>query len=339
LSGFADRPWGRLDWVLDRLDPSPWHLISCRGTEDRCFAVLRGLAERNLVSDASLIDIAEPDGHPRSEDIARLKEVRSNELEDGDLSEIATEIFSHRLLEPFHLVVEQTKAIAAAHPRIVLDITALPKRFFFPMLKMILASEALTDLVVTYSMAESYASQDLHQDIQSPEFLPLFPPDLGDNGHSAESLIVSVGFESSGVIQILEESDYSPVTVLFSYPAPPPFFGRNWDFLRHASRSVDRDHLTLKGISAFDVASVFETLKTTVLGGGGMSVCAPFGPKPVSLAMALFVIGPGSGRSAVTYTQPKYYNPDYSQGVLSDPSGSVIYAYPIVLGGNRFFEQ
>jgi hypothetical protein len=27
-------------------------------------------------------------------------------------------------------------------------------------------------------MAESYADSDLHQDIQSPEFLPLFAPDF-----------------------------------------------------------------------------------------------------------------------------------------------------------------
>ena len=333
---FSARPWGRLGWVLDHLEGEPWHLVSCHGTEERCFATLQELASRELLGSVTLIDIAEPDGHPRAEEMATLKAAREVEL--ADLSpEIPVERLAHRLLEPFHRIVDNTRAVAANHERIVLDITALPKRFFFPILKIILKTPSVVDVLVTYTMAESYAAGDLHEDIQSPEFLPLFAPDMAADNGQRQGLIVSVGFESSGVIQIIEANDYSPVTVLFSYPAPPPFFGRNWDFLRNASKSVDPRHLTLKGTSAIDVAVVFDTLATKVADSEGVCICAPFGPKPVSLAMALFVIGPGSGQSAITYTQPKHYSPRYSSGVLSDGRGAVIYGYPVVLGGERLY--
>jgi hypothetical protein len=323
--------------VLDRLSPREWHVISCLGTEERCFAALDPLAERNLVGRATLVNILEPEGHPGAAEIKQFKEMRSEELTQPPLKDLIFEFSDHNLLEPYHRIVEATRAAAEGSRHILFDITTLPKRFFFPMLKILLRSEGLEDLVVTYSMAERYVDTELHQDIQSPEFLSLFGPEMGGNTESTTGLVVSIGFESSGVIQILEQSDYSPVTVLFSYPAPPPFFGRNWDFVRYATKSVPHGHLDLQGISVTDVPSVFDVLSTRISSPGASYICAPFGPKPVSLAMCLFCAGRGRDRASVMYTQPKYYNPRYSEGVRRDEQGPVIYAYPIMLTGkNRY---
>jgi hypothetical protein len=252
------------------------------------------------------------------------------------LDGVSTDVVSHHLLEPYHLIVEATRAIASQHDHVWLDITALPKRFFFPILKILLKSQGLQNLMVTYTMAEKYSDEDLHQDIQSPEYLPLYSPSTA-SGDDPQGLLVSVGFESSGVIQILDGHDYSPVTVMVSYPAPPPFFGRNWDFLRYAVKSVPGEHLAIKGVSVTDVSSVFDMLKNRTAEAEGITICAPFGPKPASLAMSLFVAGPGSANCAVMYTQPKYYNPKYSLGVAKDSSGPVIFAYPIRLNGAAIY--
>jgi len=317
--------------------PRDWHVVSCLGTEERCFAAMTQLATRGQLDRATLVNIVEPEGHPGASEIKRLKEDRERELTVPPLSGLPIELSAHALLEPYHKIVEATRAAAKGSAHLWLDITALPKRFFFPMLKILLRTEGLEDLVVTYSMAESYADGDLHQDIQSPEFLPLFAPDFREQRGGAEGLIASIGFESSGVIQILDQSDYAPVTVLFSYPAPPPFFGRNWDFVRYAAKSIAVGQLDFQGVSVIDVPSVFDVLATKMAGAGKSYICAPYGPKPVSLAMCLYAAGPGADRAAVMYTQPKYYNPSYSSGVLSDEAGSVIYAYPVVLNGvNRY---
>jgi hypothetical protein len=337
VTHFSEKPWGRLDWILRHLEPRDWHVIGCLGTEERCFAALGRLAAAGQARRTTLINIAEPEGHPREREIRELKQAREQELSEAPFDQLQIEFSEHDLLEPYHRIVEATRASVEGSKHIVLDITALPKRFFFPMLKILLRQADIEDLLVTYSMAESYADGELHQDIQSPEYVPLFAPDLRGDNSGPESLVISIGFESSGVIQILEQSDYSPVSVLFSYPAPPPFFGRNWDFVRYADKTIPQGHLELHGVSVVDVPSVFDVLTNRLIDDDSLCVFAPYGPKPVSLAMCLYSAGRGAGKTAVMYTQPKYYNPQYSRGIGVDSQGQVIYAYPVILKGrNRY---
>lgn len=284
----------------------------------------------------TLVNIAEPESHPKASEIRAMKEIRKQELASDPFGDMDIEIVDHELLEPYHRIVDDTRTKLGTSQNVWLDITTLPKRFFFPMMKMLLREGGPENLIVTYALAGSYADGNLHQDIQDPEFLPLFSPDVGHDPRTS-GLVISIGFESSGVIQIIEQSDYSPITVLFPYPAPPPAFGRNWDFVRFAKRSIADGHLKMEGISFIDVPAIFELLRMKDSDPDAGSVFAPFGPKPVSLAMCLYAAGATSGQPAVMYSQPKFYSPVYSSGVREDSNGPIIYGYPIVIDGeNRY---
>ncbi|HVM62830.1 MAG TPA: hypothetical protein VMV72_18360 [Verrucomicrobiae bacterium] len=60
----------------------------------------------------------------------------------------------------------------------------------------------------------------------------------------------------------------------------------------------------------WDTEYVFNRLQVWEDNSEGLTL-APFGPKPHTLAMALFAIHRDAG---MYYTQPKSYNPNYSSG-------------------------
>ena len=229
------------------------------------------------------------------------------------------------------------QALARGASRLIIDITALPKRFFFPAINIALRADGhLQDVLIAYAQAERYAHESLHEDAMTPRFLPLFAPSVAAE-QAPDVHIVGLGFEAPGLIQVLEGGDVRNVEFLFPLPAPPPFFGRNWDSLRHASHSINAKRISTTGISAVNMPTVFEQLCASAQRGNRRAVLAPYGPKPVSLAMCLYALAVGPERASVIYTQPKHYHPQYSHGVASDASGPVVYAYPVRLGGKNLF--
>jgi len=65
-------------------------------------------------------------------------------------------------------------------------------------------------------------------------------------------------------------------------------------------------------VHALDTSDAFDRICDITDNGKYTSVLAPYGPKPISLAIALFAIETGA---PVYYTQPNYYSPDYSTGI------------------------
>lgn len=221
---------------------------------------------------------------------------------------------------------------------VVVDITSLPKRFFFPLLRFILADTQKTDVVVTYTVPERYSQEPLHEDVESPSYLPSFMPALSDEDDPRPHVLaVTVGFESPGLIQVLEEDQGESVHYLFPFPAPPPFFHPTWEFLQEGMSITDDRRSNVSGVSSRDPGSTFDRLLSITDNGRRESVLAPYGPKPVSLAMCLFGLGPGRHSSSVRYAQPKYYNPKYSVGTAVDKDGVVSYAYLIRTNGRNWY--
>jgi hypothetical protein len=335
MEDFANRPWGRLTWVADRLDIVPWALYGCIATEERWAAVLELLRERDLLGSARMLEIGVPAGHPQQTLIAELK--RKQEERARTLLEPHA-IERHDLLEPYGQIVESARQFSGTAKNVMLDITALPKRFFFPIMKRLLLERGIENLVVTYSVAESYASEALHEDSLPPAFLPLFNADGDESEQAFELLLVGLGFDAPGLMQILEMGDVRHVEVMLPYPAAPPFGRRNWEFLRHIWPSIDRHHCRLVETSAIDVPSCYAAICGATASARKRAILAPYGPKPLSLAMCLYAQGIGRATSAVMYTQPKYYHPQYSSGVAKDGAGDVIYAYPVRLAGRDLYQ-
>jgi hypothetical protein len=61
---------------------------------------------------------------------------------------------------------------------------------------------------------------------------------------------------------------------------------------------------------------------------------APFGPKPMSLAMCIYA---ALTEAQVFYTQPSSYRPDYSVGISQVGGEPEIYAYWIRMSGTTTY--
>ena len=60
-----------------------------------------------------------------------------------------------------------------------------------------------------------------------------------------------------------------------------------------------------------NMPDAFDFIHKETNGGNKNAIFAPYGPKPMSLAMCIYATLAGS---PVYYTQPMYYNPKYSTG-------------------------
>ncbi len=67
-------------------------------------------------------------------------------------------------------------------------------------------------------------------------------------------------------------------------------------------------------------------------------VLAPYGPKPLSLAMCLFALSvPVEHRPAVVYTQPQVYAPKYSTGIGTVNGRPDVRGYAVTWAGHRLY--
>lgn len=336
---FVNRPWGRARWMLERIPAKNWSLLGSLSSEARGLAIWELLHQRGELGATHLLRLRPPDGHPRGDEMTALA--------DGELNRFLGAGGGEGSIKPHYLLERHGDIVRAAEeflqdagPSIVLDITSMPKRFFFPLLRFIVADASKPDIIVTYTVPERYARGPLHEDVEAPGYLPAFMPRLSDDdGRQQPVLVVAVGFESPGLVQVLEEDHGAGVHYLFPFPSAPPFYQGTWEFLQEGMSITDDRRSHIEGITSRDPGSVFDKLLAITNGGRRDCVLAPYGPKPVSLAMCLFAIGPGADSACVRYAQPKYYNPEYSAGIAVDRYGVVSYAYPIRIGGRNYYAK
>jgi len=330
------RPWGPFDWLDAKMGHAPWSVLGVSGTEDRCCALFQALPEPMRpfvhmlrIEDPSPLD---PVGYG-----ARLNEISDRLIGEG----IAGEAFATvPLLADVDSIREMVDAfIAKAGPRIILDITAMPKWWFFPVIRFLMANDKIKTLIVTYGSATDYAT-DL-----SAHPRPLGPlPTFGgtDYVRGPQELIVGIGFVPLGLADLYTD-DIERVRYLFPFPPGPPYFLRNWGFLRELqtrivhrnSQSDDRWHVHM-----YDCPSVFDALTRFTGCGERTSVLAPFGPKTISLSMCLFALAveaAGGDPIPVLYTQPQRYALDYTKGIKMVDGRPDIRAYCLRLNGKNLY--
>lgn len=333
MLGTKLRPWGLLSWVIERISKRNWSMLGCLATEERCIPALNEMNKRGLLNSVKFFEVVDPpSGHSikseqrrddrRSEFIA----IRSNE----------SEIEEHELLESAHDIVTSVKDFCEnATESVILDISSFPKRFFFPIVRQLLQSSSINNLIVTYTVPEQYHTGDLAENPGDWHHLPLFMPEVHPDP-SVDLAIVGIGFLPFGLPELLKGS-YSDVKVklLFPFPPGPPNYQRTWEFVRKIEKSYP---LSLSGqqinrVNAVDVCDVFNhILSLTAL--GEKVIFAPYGPKPLSLAMCIYA---SKTKSPVYYTQPKQYHPEYCTGVKTVRGSSETYAYCLRLNGNDFY--
>jgi hypothetical protein len=325
-------PWGRLDNINDTyISGINFSVLGCLSFEERCCIVPEKLFSDHCKR-ISLLEVRDPaDGFPDYSSDAREKieanrerlKTRRISFESQATSLLATEDQLIDLLQGCKLGGECST--------LIFDISSMPKRYFCFLLKRMLIMDAIKNLIVTYTSVkpEGYTPGHLAEDPMSCDQLPGFYAPLFQKG---DTLVLSVGFESLNLRSIIESYQYKRGNTKIILPFPPNGYllKRIWNTVMQltSGNPNDIDKSNVEIIAAWDTELVYRTLERWKTDSNNFTL-APYGPKPHSLAMALFATKFDCG---LIYTQPKAYNSEYCRGYRET------WAYVLKWGGVPCFD-
>ncbi|MFC1699248.1 hypothetical protein ACFL1I_04735 [Candidatus Omnitrophota bacterium] len=321
------RPWGKLAWLLPKVERTSWNLVGCLGTEDRSLEVYRRL-KKDLLT-AKLLKILDED-FEYSVETKKIIEGRVSEVARLAGNGISDIVEDHRLLETHYEILSPLESYISDKRDVVLDVSSLPKRFFFPMLKTLIRSPHIQNLIVTYTVPKAYTQCKLSRNLMPWAHLPLFSGGEDSAGKETKALVIAVGFDPMGIPQELSLDGHGvPIELLFPFPAPLSSVRRSWEFVQNIEKGRRQERgINLHRVEAKNPSDAFDRLCALLDPGREKIELAPFGPKPVSVAMCIFAT---LTESEVFYTQPKSYALDYSSGI------SEVFAYAVKLDGRSFY--
>lgn len=333
------RPWGNLTSIISGLGSRDWSFIGCVSMEDRCTIVRSTLSESQTVINSMIFRVRDADSR-YTQEIEAITESNQSELLGTGVSQ--GEIKRIDLLGKHGEIGSYIQDFLENHAteNLIIDISSLPKKIFFLLIRKALEDRPnIQNILVTYAEPESYCSSQL---AENPEGWKPLPGFLGPRVEpSQKALIIGLGFEPLGLPELYSSGLFNNTNIrlLFPFPASPKNVSRNWDFARlleplpgNASSEIDR-------VDSLNIPDVFDKLLSITGNGEIYSILAPFGPKPMSLAMCLFASACArlSCPPSVYYTQPTIYNPHYSQGVKYADNIPAIHAYCVKLNGSNLY--
>ena len=329
------RPWGTVDWLLPKLGSKQWTLIGCVSTEDRCNAILSHLSPANNLKRAAFLEII--DGPSEFEDECRSLTRSQRDIFTSMTSQVGSVVEFNLMDSPLLMERFLDTIFDQDSVNVVLDISCLPKRFFFPLIRLISRRESVQNLVVTYSVPDSYTKQRLAFDPQDWSYLPLFQREVAPDEASSNRVIVGVGFLPFQLPELVtHDFEGAEITLILPFPPGPPQYQRNWQFVHeiYGTSWPGNERRLIRRVDATDSSGCFDHLGSIARDEAERAILAPFGPKPHSLAMCLFAIKHGCD---VYYTQPSYYHPQYSTGMKVSGGRPLTYAYLIRNSGTDLY--
>ena len=331
------RPWGPLRWIDPKLHNPDWSVLGVSGTEDRCLAILQSLPQERRRR-SRFLRIEDPEPQDRASYQARLTVVGEAMAVEGVGARLVDCV---DLLADIDTMRDTVGAFAdQAGPDVLLDITAMPKWWFFPTLRLLLADARIRNLAVTYASAPHYG-KNLSSNPLPTAALPTF--DTLDGRTQHEELVVGIGFAPLGLHELYTRN-VKRIRYLFPFPPGPPHFQRNWMFLKELQdqianpeerREDDRWHVHM-----YDCPAIFEAISRFTAAGTRTCALAPFGPKTVSLAMCLFALAAEAAHRQMVpayYTQPKRYATNYTSGIKMADGVPDVRAYMVRLDGRDLY--
>ena len=338
------RPFGPLHWTLSNLPKvKKWSLIGTVSPEDRCLSVLTQLEAKDALQHAEFIRI-DPNarkGNPKFRE-RFIKKLKKNESLAKKTAKTNLEIHnSDILVNEGKLIQLLTDSVKACTNNLIIDISAMPKRFFIPLVTRAIEIGNVKNLVVTYTTPEKHG-ESLAEDPQPWSSLPMFG--AAPNREMNEvKLIVSVGYLP---LRLREKADghqfnASNVELLLPFPSVHPGFQKNWEFVSQIKQQIPNlKSSSIKRVATNNMPLAFEKIVAISNAGQTQCVLAPFGPKPISLAMCLYGVACRKNNLPIEigYTQPQVYADDYSSGIAMKNGQPHTKAYCIVLDGHSFYE-
>ncbi len=327
----SSRPSGLVHWVIPKITPKRWDFYGCLGTEERSLSSWRHFSQQNLLASVKLLKIIDQPSRWTTLCNQRLAtNLASFTTEGGVLGAIE----DHQIAEPVSAVTDSVDAfLRTAGASCILDITCLPKRFFFPVVKLLLRQTSIRDLIVTYTYPQRHTTEPLAESFEPYAHLPMFGGAQFKNNPNL--LIVGVGFEPLGLQCHIDQTEaLREIRLLLPFPAPTRAFKRSWELLRKLQKHRASQAFDIFRVDVRDVSDVFNRIISITRNGSSSAEFAPYGPKSMSLAMCLYAC---LTDSPVSYSQPTVYHPDYTLGVANIDGRPEIYAYCIRLNGRDFY--
>lgn len=312
------RAWGNIDDIFSGMPDGEWSMIGCISTEERCTGLARWFGAYGLIIDQLLIEVAHRP--PPTEEHLVQQKIDANRaifLQNGTSP---NEIHHISIDAPFG---EFERAIVNYLERsdvqnLVIDITSMPQKMLFFLTKLLRNGyRNIENIIMVYAEPDKYDRKALVANHEPWDALPGFR--LQRDSTSDRKTVVAIGYDPMGLPEEVNSPEFNEGTTsfLFPFPAQPDRVARNWSFIRQIFPNVESQRLDIKRVDGMNVPEIFDEL--CGLGGFGdvALTLAPFGPKPVSLAMALYAskFSTGECGTAVFYTHPLYKNPNYSTGL------------------------
>ncbi len=314
------RPWGELSWSLGLATTRRWRFLGCIAAEERSTAALTTLHRMGVLGDIEMLRILDPEPADLAAEDSLIRERLATCAATG-LNVTPT---IAPLDSPLQNSSWKQKFTYPADTSLCIDISSLPKRFFFTATKAALHSPDVRDLLVLYSQPHGYPPSSLASNPRDWSALTGFNSDDPDDGRpSADHQIVGAGFAVDGLSAHLEgRGNHIRVDVMIPFPAPWAYAHRSWESARAIAEALvgagsDSESPKVRPayhrVGALDTATAFDRLLNLTANGQTPAALAPLGPKPLSLAMCLLA-AQTSGRHPVYYAQPRTYALNYSSG-------------------------
>ena len=323
------RPWGWLDWTLSLSRRLQWTLVGCVGPEQRSIVAATAFHKRKLISSSTLFRVVEPDSPYASSANASIR-LRERGLQRAG---VKPEIVRLDLLAPISTLDQMCDSFSGP---VALDISSLPKRFFFYLLKRLVKNEQVGDLILTYTLPKEYPEGPLAGDYDDWGALPSFRPADPELEKQAQArLIVNVGFLPHGLIAHLSgPAEERKIDLLIPFPAPAVTVRRIWKSV-WALRRPSHARFAEVRVAANDLSEAFDVILSLIPQDSNLVSFAPFGPKPISAAMCLYAT---LASCPVYYAQPKMYRPNYSIGVAQIGREPAVNTYWIKHAGRLLYD-
>lgn len=328
------RPWGPVDWVLSLSSPKTWDFVGSIGTTERSLTCWKLFNQKRALRSYSLARINDVDSEKYRDITTTAFEVQLREfVRSGGRQDF---VRSFDLMAELFQILEFAQQKTTTASSIVFDITAFPKRFFFPMLRTFVQSTNVKNLLLTYTSPASYTDEALYEDPEPWRALPGFSATIGPDEH----FIVSVGFLVESLRQYLGDNpDHERMKLLIPYPAPLGILRRTSEALvRLEGGQLECGETNPRfekfRIDTLDMSTTFSRIVSLANATQRGTAFAPFGPKPMSAAMCLYATAKGS---PVYYPQPTVYHPNYAIGIRGNDPDKAVTAYWVKHEGENLY--